>query len=745
MKLVADFVHSLGLKFGLWLDASNNWNAEEIPGSYGYDHEDANTFASWGVDYVKADWGGNAYPPSNDPENEPDGSTTSAMFDCQQYFINRFGLGGSPDSDAPSTCDNGAVVSGTNTALSSLSAMHEGIAQAMYGALSKALEATGRNIYLNLCVHDNLAQVQTWAGPKNLGIGQDWKSDLNISDSLTSMTSMVNDVYPYYEYAGPGGFNDPDMLEVGNNANGSGGGSGGMTPAQDQSEFSLWAEMAAPLIMSLNMAPANDVTAAEARTGIYSQEPPATSAQDAYDMTILGNKEVIAVDQDPLGLQGVPVVTPTPSAPYLVLAKPLADGNVAVTLFNEGYSPGTVSTTVGAVDSAIQQAYGITEARSGVYGLQNLWSQAGDTETAGTISSYVEPGATTMYLAKVPTSYSAALADPSNTTLSLSPNAEVAPGGSATVTATLANNGDMPVLVQSLSLSAPEGWTVTPATSGAVNLGSGGADAVAFTVTAPATLAQPVATGMLTAAASYETYNVPPAQSSTATTSFTVVAQQQVSSPYMTADTTYGRPALFTEPNTGQFVIRAAGTGITAASSRSPASNQYGVIYLHNGADTSAVAQAEVTSVVPGGDAGLMMRNDATATNDPNESAVLYYTYSSGKDTVYLGWNNGYSGTNLNTGGALTVNGTNIGATASASVTVASASTPLYLELSRNGSNTYTGSYSTNGTTWTQVGTTEAVTQTTQVGADQDVGIWASSATAGNLDEADFGQFTVTG
>ncbi len=55
--MVANYVHSLGLKFGLWADDGNNWNCEEIPGSYGFDAEDAQTFASWGVDYLKGDWG----------------------------------------------------------------------------------------------------------------------------------------------------------------------------------------------------------------------------------------------------------------------------------------------------------------------------------------------------------------------------------------------------------------------------------------------------------------------------------------------------------------------------------------------------------------------------------------------------------------------------------------------------------------------------------------------------------------
>jgi alpha-galactosidase len=151
-------------------------------------------------------------------------------------------------------------------------------------------------------------------------------------------------------YAGPGHWNDPDMLEVGN----------GMTADEQRSEFSLWAEMAAPLIAGTDIAGASEET-----------------------LAILTNRDVIAVDQDPLGRQG----TEVSSADGLhVLAKPLDGGDVSVALFNETDSTATVATTADAVGKG---------GGSG-YRLKDLWT--GQTSTTdGEISASVPPHATVMY------------------------------------------------------------------------------------------------------------------------------------------------------------------------------------------------------------------------------------------------------------------------------------------------------------------------------------------------------------
>ena len=420
LKIVAQYVHSLGQKFGLWLDASDTWNGEEIPGSYGpcsdcaapggtavpsYDQEDADTFASWGVDYIKADWAGDTTTaPSNDPM--PFGGTDFA--------------------------NQGGPLTGLDD---------EQIAQTMYGALSSAVRQTGRPIVLNLCVHNPLAYVQTWGA----SVGNSWKSDANLSDTYASMVSMVNDVDQYAQYAGPGGFNDPDMLTIGD---------GGMTQTEDESEFSLWAELSAPLIMGANLATPAEVTTAQTRTGISQELPPATPAQDAYDMAIFGNKDVIAVDQDPLGKQAAIVSF---DGTHLVLAKPLTGGDVAVTLFNEADTAATMSTSVAAIG---------LQARSPVYTLTNLWSKQ-VTETRGTISAFVAPHQTVMYRVAAPRSarqLAAALASAPATTLAVtSPSNPIAAGGATRLTVSLTNNGATPVAVAgNLGLTLPAGWTEGP-------------------------------------------------------------------------------------------------------------------------------------------------------------------------------------------------------------------------------------------------------------------------------------------
>src|SRR5205807_2730387 len=114
----------------------------------------------------------------------------------------------------------------------------------------------------------------------------------------------------HYEHAGPGGWNDPDMLEVGN---------GGMSVTEYQSQFSLWAEMAAPLIAGNDLA-----------------------TMSALTKSILTNRAVIAVDQDPLGRQGYPVES---TGGQWVLTKPLANGHRAVVLFNQNNKAVIISTT----------------------------------------------------------------------------------------------------------------------------------------------------------------------------------------------------------------------------------------------------------------------------------------------------------------------------------------------------------------------------------------------------------------
>jgi alpha-galactosidase len=218
-------------------------------------------------------------------------------------------------------------------------------AQTRYTAMRNALAATGRPILFSLCSWGQ-ESVWTWGA----GVGNSWRTTGDISASFSSMLSIFHSNVVLAPYAGPGHWNDPDMLEVGN----------GMSATEDQSEFSLWAEMAAPLISGTNLVNASSTT-----------------------LGILGNKNVIAVDQDSLGKQGTEVSS---SGGLDVLAKPLANGDVSVALFNENSSTATISTTAAAI--------GKTGASS--YSLTNLWTGATST-TSSSISASVAGHGTVMF------------------------------------------------------------------------------------------------------------------------------------------------------------------------------------------------------------------------------------------------------------------------------------------------------------------------------------------------------------
>jgi alpha-galactosidase len=208
-----------------------------------------------------------------------------------------------------------------------------------------ALAATGRPILFSLCDWGQ-ENVWTWGST----VGNSWRTTGDISPSFGSMLGIFHANVGLSAYAGPGGWNDPDMLETGN----------GMSATEDRAEFSLWAEMAAPLIAGTNIAGASATT-----------------------LSILANKGVIAVDQDPLGRQGRLVSS---AGGHDVLAKPLANGDVSVALFNETGSPATIATTAAAVGKTGAAGYGLTD----------LWSGATST-TASAIAASVPAHGVVMY------------------------------------------------------------------------------------------------------------------------------------------------------------------------------------------------------------------------------------------------------------------------------------------------------------------------------------------------------------
>jgi alpha-galactosidase len=252
IKALADYVHSLGLKFGIYSDAGSKTCAGR-PGGLGHEYQDALKYAAWGVDYLKYDW-------------------------CHT-----------------TTQD----------------------AKASYANIRNALDTAGRPIVLSIC---EWGTHLPWLWGAEVG-GNLWRTTGDISDKWQSkkkwpdgtccelgMADIVDLQVGLYSFAGPGHWNDPDMLEVGN---------GGMTTTEYRSHFSLWAILAAPLI----------------------------AGNDLRDMKpeiqeILTNKEVIAVNQDPLGRQARRV---RKDGDLEVWAKPLKDGSRAVVLFNRGSAEQSIS------------------------------------------------------------------------------------------------------------------------------------------------------------------------------------------------------------------------------------------------------------------------------------------------------------------------------------------------------------------------------------------------------------------
>jgi alpha-galactosidase len=396
---VAAYVHSLGLKLGIYEDAGTSTCAG-YPGSYGHEAQDAATLASWGVDYLKYD---------------------------------RCAI---PYGDFPGQSQ-------------------QQVQQMLYTRMSNALKATGRPILFSMCDPDPTDDPWLWGA----SIANMWRTTTDLYDNFGSMLADFETTVALSSYAGPGAWNDPDLLQIGN---------GGSTTLEYQSEFSLWAELSAPLIASTNVAAL----------------PPA-------DLAIYENRAVIAVDQDPLGKAGVPVSS---AGGLWVLTKPLSNGDRSVLLFNATDTAATISTRAIVV--------GLPGAPS--YLLENLWTGS-DSESAGGISAFVPAHGVAMF--RVTPLHQRVVRDlPPHTIVSLSasPN-EIDFGQLTSVTASFTNEGTSAIKGLTLTLHAPGGWREGAFSENQLKLlRAGHTFRVAFLALAPAT-GPPSALDTLTATAVYTT------------------------------------------------------------------------------------------------------------------------------------------------------------------------------------------------------------------------------------------------
>jgi alpha-galactosidase len=241
MEALSEYVHSKGLKLGIYSDAG--WKTcGGKPGSRGYEFQDAITYASWGIDYLKYDW-------------------------CNTDNLN---------------------------------------AEEAYKTMSTALKSAGHPIYFSICEWGTYKPwtwgakyAQSWRTTGD--IFPCWNGELGhgawVSNGIMQILDMQKDLR---QYAGPGHWNDPDMMEVGN----------GMSVNEDRAHFSLWCMLAAPLIAG------NDLTKMSKQT-----------------LEILTNKEAIAINQDELGVQCFKWFK---IGDLEIYAKPLANDELAVCFLNRG-------------------------------------------------------------------------------------------------------------------------------------------------------------------------------------------------------------------------------------------------------------------------------------------------------------------------------------------------------------------------------------------------------------------------
>jgi alpha-galactosidase len=293
IKALADYVHSKGLKFGIYSD-SGEATCQGRPGSRGREFQDAASYARWGVDYLKYDW-------------------------CNTENVNAI--------DA-------------------------------YDTMAGALRATGRPIVFSIC---EWGQNKPWTWARQIG-GNLWRTTPDIWDSFErtghygewlSVLDIAEREADLDRFAGPGHWNDPDMLEVGN---------GGMTDAENRTHFGLWAMLAAPLMAG------NDLTRMSKET-----------------LSILTAREIIAIDQDKLGKQARRYFK---SPAEQVWKKPLSTGATALMFINTSGAPRKVSARFADLDLPGDRTFEVRDA----------WAGTSLAPMSGEISVELQPHASAIYV-----------------------------------------------------------------------------------------------------------------------------------------------------------------------------------------------------------------------------------------------------------------------------------------------------------------------------------------------------------
>jgi alpha-galactosidase len=264
MKGMADYIHSLGLKAGLY-SSPGPWTCGSCAASWRHEEQDAETYAKWGFDYLKYDWCSYGDVASQDT-----------------YPVNRPGA-------------NAELIRAIRP----------------YQHMGDCLRKQPRDIVFSLCQY-GMDHVWTWGASVN---GNSWRTTGDIVDTWDRMSEIGFDQGKAAPFAGPGHWNDPDMLVVGQVGWGNLHPSH-LTPDEQYTHISLWCLLSAPLLIGCDL-----------------------DKLDAFTLSLLSNDEVLALDQDPLGKEATCVIR---DGDVRVYEKELADGGHALGFFNLGKEPATL-------------------------------------------------------------------------------------------------------------------------------------------------------------------------------------------------------------------------------------------------------------------------------------------------------------------------------------------------------------------------------------------------------------------
>ncbi|MCW2797854.1 NEW3 domain-containing protein [Nocardioides sp.] len=552
-------------------------------------------------------------------------------------------------------------------------------------AYDKAFQATGHHTEIQVSWSIDQSYISDFQPTAD-----SWRTQSDVECYCTTLTNWntasgrLPSALDWAEHAGPDtGWTNLDSLLVGPNP------LSGLTRVERKSVMGIWSVASAPLYLGDDL---RDL--------------------DAYGLSLITNRDVLAVDQDP---KAATLSSVSQAGGANVVSRQLADGDLVVGMFNLSSSKQQVGTTVAAAAAAA----GLSLPKRRAYIVKDLWS--GDTfQSTGRLSAQVPAHGSVLYRISRD---SGGLSKNASAVIDLKvADASLAPGQKTTVTAKVTNTSGIPITDVSVALQA-DGWVVKHVSGGAKNtLASGSTKKVTFTAKAPSST-EPISSGELVARTTFKGHGTK--RIATAVTTVPVISPVQA--PRQTANTT-GADAVFGQLGS-KLAISSAGANVGPAQGggggTTPAGDAYGSIYLPGALAGEGTVSATVTQQTGGSSAkaGVMVRNDIDADGTPvgvalyvsNGKAAMVYSNATGGGTSYT---------------------TRVGGGGQGAGTL---TYPVQLRLARSDTS-YVGSYSTDGgTTWTTVGTVTASGQATT----QDAGVF-QSAGSGTPALAQFDGFGVS-